>query len=156
MIGVRRVAIRMLKIIWNHILEIIMHIIYRQKMVRSLIEVILSSLRILNMDSLNHRIPSFLVSLKEMMTSIRLIHCKHRLTFKIRVIKKMISKIIRQILEMGMIKVRQEMMMILCLCFRRKFHWLLHESLMQLKFWMMEFYWNKIMKCWLSLWNKLI
>ena len=156
MIAVKRVGIKMPRIIWNHILEIIMRIIYRLKMVRSLKEVILNSRKILNMDSLNRRIRSFLASLKEMMISIRLIRCRHQLTSKIRVIKMMINKITKQSLRMGMIKERQETMMISCLCFRKKFLWLLHESLMQLKFWMMEFYWNKIMKCWQSLWNKLI
>jgi len=111
MIAVKRVGIKMPRIIWNHILEIIMHIIYRLKMGKSLKEVIRSSRKILNMDSLNLRIRSFLSSWKETMISIRLILYMNQLTSKIRVIKIMISKIIRQSSMMGIIRERQETMM---------------------------------------------
>jgi hypothetical protein len=83
-----------------------MRIIYRPKMATDLVEVILNSLRILNMDSLNHKIRRFSANLKGMMSRIRLILCKHQLTSKIIIIKKMISKHIRQILKMEMIWVR--------------------------------------------------
>lgn len=78
---------------------------------KSLKEVIRSSRKILNMDSLNLRIRSFLSSWKETMISIRLILYMNQLTSKIRVIKMMISKIIRQSSMMGIIRERQETMM---------------------------------------------
>lgn len=82
-------------------------------MERSLIEVILSNPKILNMDSLNHKIHSSLANLKEMMISIRLIRCKHQLTFKIRGIKMMINRIIKQNLKMVMIWKKEEKTMMI-------------------------------------------